>query len=181
MPLGDIFRALSFAAQAHRQQRRKGTGDPYVNHLIEVADLLVRLAEIEDVGILTAAILHDVVEDTSATAAEVELAFGARVRALVEALSDDKSLAKEERKRLVVEHMRHAEVDVRLIKLADLCSNVASLPDMWDFERKSQYLLWSEQVVAACAGTNSALEHEYRSRLDRARAKLADPGDHASA
>jgi hypothetical protein len=170
--LAHIFKALSFAAHAHREQRRKGTGEPYVNHLIEVAELLTRVAGVEDVDVLRAAVLHDVIEDTGASAEELELVFGQRVRALVEALTDDKSLATPERKRLQIEHMRSAEADARLIKLADHCSNIAVLPVGWSTQQRTEYLDWSERVANVCFGTCPALDSEYRERLGRARAKL---------
>jgi GTP diphosphokinase / guanosine-3',5'-bis(diphosphate) 3'-diphosphatase len=168
-PLADIFSALLFAAHAHRDQRRKGKGEPYINHLIEVAGLLAGIGGVEDVGVLTAAVLHDVIEDTPVTASEVEAAFGPRVRELVEAVTDDNRLPKAERKRLQVEHMRDAEPEVRWIKLADHCSNVASLPADWSRSRRREYLDWSAQVAGACAGAHPALEQEHAVRLERAR------------
>jgi guanosine-3',5'-bis(diphosphate) 3'-pyrophosphohydrolase len=172
MSYGEMLRALSLAAQAHREQRRKGSGEPYVNHLIDVAEILARVADVRDVEVLAAAVLHDVVEDTSVSAADLEREFGARVRVLVDALTDDKSLPKLERKRLQIEHMQHASDEVRRIKLADHCSNIATLPDEWPAERKREYLDWSERVAAACAGAHPALEREHRARLERARAEL---------
>jgi guanosine-3',5'-bis(diphosphate) 3'-pyrophosphohydrolase len=164
--------ALLFAARAHKDQRRKGNGEPYINHLIEVAALLARIAAVEDANVLSAAVLHDVIEDTAVTAAEVEQAFGARVRALVEAVTDDRRLPKAERKRLQIEHMRHAESDVRLIKLADHCSNVATLPADWSAARRHEYIDWSAEVVRACAGTHAGLEQEHAARLERARREI---------
>lgn len=164
--------ALLFAARAHKDQRRKGTGEPYVNHLIEVAALLAHIGGVEDACVLSAAVLHDVIEDTAVTADEVERAFGARVRELVEALTDDKRLPGTERKRLQIEHMRHAEAPVRLIKLADHCSNVATLPADWSVARKQAYLDWSAAVVQACSGTHAGLEQEHAARLERARREI---------
>ena len=171
--LADLFKALSFAAYAHRAQTRKGSGEPYVNHLIEVARLLAEVARVDDVDVLRAAVLHDVIEDTDVTSDEVERTFGARVRMLVEAVTDDNRLPQSERKRLQIEHMRHAPDEARLIKLADHCSNVASLPESWATARRTDYLDWSEQVVAACAGANAELEREHGERLKAARAALA--------
>ncbi len=171
--LADLFKALSFAAYAHRAQTRKGSGEPYVNHLIEVARLLAELGDVDDVDVLRAAVLHDVVEDTEVTADDVERTFGARVRVLVDAVTDDNRLPKAERKRLQIEHMRDAPDDVRLIKLADHCSNVATLPESWPTARQTEYLDWSERVVAACAGANAELEREHAERLKAARAALA--------
>jgi hypothetical protein len=66
--------------------------------------------------------------------------------------------------------------DIRLIKLADHCSNVASLPSSWSIERSSAYLDWSERVADACSGASRALDDEYRRRLARARAEVTRRG-----
>lgn len=173
MSLSVFLRALSFAAHAHREQVRKGNGEPYVNHLIEVAEILSRVAGVTDVEVLAAAVLHDVLEDTCVSAGELEKEFGVRVRELVEAVTDDKRLHRAERKRLQIEHMRNAGEDVRRIKLADHCSNIAAIPAAWPSDRQIAFLDWSERVAAACAGASAALEREYRSRLQRSRAKTA--------
>jgi guanosine-3',5'-bis(diphosphate) 3'-pyrophosphohydrolase len=167
-----LLDALSFAAKAHREQRRKGSGEPYLNHLVEVAELLARVGGVTDVEILSAAVLHDIVEDTSTSADDVERAFGARVRKLVDALTDDRTLPKAERKRLQVEHMSTAGPDVRLIKLADHCSNVANLPCDWSRDRQAEYLTWSERVAGACSGICPPLDLEYRARFERTRSRL---------
>jgi (p)ppGpp synthase/HD superfamily hydrolase len=180
MNFGEILRALSFAAHAHREQVRKGTGEPYVNHLIEVAEILARVAAVNDVEVLSAAILHDVLEDTSVSAAELEKEFGVRVRELVEAVTDDKRLEKADRKRLQIEHMRSANDDVRRIKLADHCSNIVAVPATWSADRQAEYLDWSERVADVCAGVHPALEREYRPRLQRARAKVAGDAQQAA-
>jgi guanosine-3',5'-bis(diphosphate) 3'-pyrophosphohydrolase len=171
--LGKLLEAISFAARAHRTQKRKGSGEPYVNHLIEVAELLARVGGVTDVDVLCAAVLHDVVEDTDVSPSEVESAFGARVRELVDAVTDDRRLPKDERKRLQVEHMQSAGADVRMIKLADHCSNVAVLPADWSRERQAEYLAWSERVARVCSGTSPALDREYKSRFERARSRLS--------
>jgi GTP diphosphokinase / guanosine-3',5'-bis(diphosphate) 3'-diphosphatase len=173
MSSSEILRALSFAAHAHREQVRKCSGEPYVNHLIEVAEILARVAEVTDVEVLSAAILHDVLEDTSVSEGELEKQFGVRVRELVQAVSDDKSLPQAERKRLQIEHMGGAGEDVRRIKLADHCSNIVAVPATWPATRQVEYLDWSERVAEACAGANPALEEEYRTRLRRSREMAA--------
>ncbi len=171
-PMQSVVRALWFAARAHREQKRKGSGEPYVNHLIEVVELLTRVAEVRDRELLSAAVLHDVLEDTEVTAEEIEAEFGPRVRQVVEALTDDKQLPKEVRKELQVEHMRDASACVRLVKLADHTSNVASLPASWPYERRVEFLDWSERVAALCADTSEPLDREYRARVALARAVL---------
>lgn len=145
-----------------------------MNHLIEVACLLVTHARCQDDDLLVAAVLHDVVEDTETTLEEVEEAFGAVVRELVDAVSDDKSLPKAERKRLQIEHVRSAPEPVRLLKLADHTSNVGGLPDAWSTKTQRSFLEWSEQVIASCRGLAPELEAEYGARRAAALAKLSE-------
>src|SRR5215216_1626051 len=88
-----LLKALHFAADKHRDQRRKGAeASPYVNHLIEVTELLAREGGVTDVLTLQAAILHDTLEDTKTTPEELEETFGAEVRRVVEEVTDDKTL-----------------------------------------------------------------------------------------
>jgi len=170
MQTADLLRALEFASERHSQQRRKGpSGVPYVNHLIEVASLLAGLAEVEDTDILIAAVLHDVLEDTTTTQEEVGARFGERVLRLVCQLSDDKSLPRSVRRQLVLEHLESAEVAVKLIKLADLCSNIQSLPMDWTSERRQEYVAWSARAAELCHGASSALDRLYEERASRVR------------
>ncbi|HUR97300.1 MAG TPA: HD domain-containing protein, partial [Pyrinomonadaceae bacterium] len=101
--LGKVTNAASFAAKKHKDQKRKGSdGEPYINHPIEVANLLVNVGGIEDADIITAALLHDTVEDCGVTFEEVGKNFGPTVAEYVREVTDDKSLPKAERKRLQV-------------------------------------------------------------------------------
>jgi guanosine-3',5'-bis(diphosphate) 3'-pyrophosphohydrolase len=161
-----LFAALHFAAEKHRDQRRKGEcASPYINHPIEVAELLARVGGITEVTLLQAAILHDTVEDTETTFEELEARFGSVVRNLVAEVSDDKSLPREERKRLQVEHAPTLSAGARQIKLADTICNVRDLMDKpplgWSMERRAAYLQWSESVVAGCRGANARLERQF--------------------
>ena len=161
-----IFRALQFAADKHRDQRRKeAEGSPYINHLIEVAEILARVGGVTDVVTLQAAILHDTLEDTQTTPEELAAAFGPEVRNVVEEVTDDKRLLKTERKRLQIAHAPHLSTRAKLVKLADKISNVRSIiqmpPAEWPLERRREYLDWSTRVVAGCRGCNLALEQAY--------------------
>ncbi len=94
-----------FAADKHSAQRRKGAAaEPYINHLIEVAHLVSTTLSEPDINLVVAALLHDVIEDAGVTSAELTERFGQDVAALVLEVTDDKSLPKEERKRLQIEH-----------------------------------------------------------------------------
>jgi guanosine-3',5'-bis(diphosphate) 3'-pyrophosphohydrolase len=161
--LAPLLAALRLAAEKHRDHRRKGANkSPYINHPIEVAELLARVGGVRDVEILAAAILHDTVEDTETTPDELEQAFGARVRGLVAEVTDDKSLPKDVRKRLQSEHAPQLSREAKQIKLADKISNVreigASPPDGWALERRREYIAWARSVVAGCRGANAELE-----------------------
>src|SRR3982074_2455712 len=93
--LAAILKALHFAADKHRDQRRKDIeASPYINHPIEVAELVARVGGINDPVTLQGAILHDTIEDTKTTPEELEAAFGPEVRRLVEEVTDDTSLPK---------------------------------------------------------------------------------------
>ena len=119
-PVQRIFAAAMFAAQKHAAQRRKGAAaEPYVNHLIEVAQLIAGSSEQLDTNLVMAGLLHDTIEDTGTSAAELDKAFGSDVAALVVELTDNKSLPKDVRKTLQVENAPHKSVRAQVIKLAD--------------------------------------------------------------
>ena len=126
---------------------------------------------------LLAAVLHDTVEDTETTPAELEARFGAEVRAVVEEVTDDKRLPSEERKRRQVEHAPHLSNRAKLVKLADKTCNALDVthhpPAKWTLERRRQYLDWSADVVAGCRGTNAAMERYFDEVLAQGRALLA--------
>src|SRR5262249_4728035 len=107
-----LTKALFFAAEAHRNQRRKGAAqEPYLNHLIEVVDLVVQATDSADMDLVIAALLHDVVEDTPTTYVDVTTSFGE----IVLENSDDMSLPKGERRR------------ARIVKMADIISNLRAI------------------------------------------------------
>jgi guanosine-3',5'-bis(diphosphate) 3'-pyrophosphohydrolase len=161
-----LLRALEFAAAKHRDQRRKGRGaSPYINHPIEVARALADVGGVTDPEILSAAILHDTVEDTQTTPAELEERFGARVRSLVEEVTDDKKLTKAEQRRLQIVHAPTLSPGARLIKLGDKLCNVRDVihdpPPSWDPVRRREYLAWAAEVVSQIRGANEPLERAF--------------------
>jgi guanosine-3',5'-bis(diphosphate) 3'-pyrophosphohydrolase len=163
--------ALDFAAQRHSAQRRKGPdAAPYVNHLIEVAMLVASVGRIDDDDVLIAAVLHDVLEDTPTQADEVSARFGARVCSYVEALSDDKSLPRKRRREITLEELPEMEALVKVIKLADLASNIKLLPPNWSDERKLEYLEWSERAATICSVECQPLADLYWQRASATRA-----------
>src|SRR3954463_3112424 len=96
-----ITRAMEFASHKHTDQKRKGArAEPYVNHLVEVARLLADARAGEDPALVAAGLLHDTIEDQGVTFEELEREFGTDVAGLVQEVTDNKKLKKEERKRL---------------------------------------------------------------------------------
>jgi guanosine-3',5'-bis(diphosphate) 3'-pyrophosphohydrolase len=167
---GILLSALHFAAIKHRDQRRKDSAQsPYINHPIQVVNLLWEVGGVRDESTLVAAILHDTIEDTVTSPEEIHALFGEEALALVLEVTDDKSLPKAERKRLQIEHAPHISPGARLIKLADKISNLTDIlyspPTDWSLQRKQEYLLWTEQVVAGLRGVNPALEARYDETL----------------
>lgn len=172
-----ILTALHFAADKHRDQRRKGAeASPYVNHLIEVAELLAREGKVTDVITLQAAILHDTLEDTETTPAELDARFGGEVRRIVEEVTDDKQLSNAERKRLQIAHARHLSERAKLVKLADKIANLGSLmhapPVEWSLKQKREYVAWSDRVGEGLRGCNERLEQSFDAAVAKGRRSL---------
>jgi (p)ppGpp synthase/HD superfamily hydrolase len=161
-----LTRAFGFAARRHAGQRRKGSGaEPYVNHLAEVALLVAEATGGDDAALVTAALLHDTVEDTGTSSEELEREFGRDVASLVLEVTDDKSLAQERRKRLQIEQAASRSPRARLLKIADKTSNlrsVAATPPLgWSLERRRAYVQWARDVVDRCRGVSAALEASF--------------------
>ena len=159
-----LIAALAFAADKHKNQRRKDAdASPYINHPIALANLLLNEAGVEDQRVLIAAILHDTIEDTDTTEQELVKHFGKDVADIVLEVTDDKSLAKAERKRLQIEHAAHISRRAKLVKLADKICNLrditASPPADWSVDRKREYFDWAKEVVDRLRGVHPGLEH----------------------
>lgn len=158
-----LTRAADYAARQHIGQRRKGErAEPYINHLTEVAALLAEATDGSDPVLVMGGLLHDTLEDTDSTYEDLVQRFGPEVAALVAEVTDDKSLRKEERKRLQVEKAAGKSPRARMLKIADKTSNLRSLiespPKGWTEERLRDYVVWAGQVVRSCRGLNARLE-----------------------
>jgi len=176
--INKLMEAASFAARRHTGHYRKGdTKEPYINHPLEVANLLANVGGVDDVDILIAGILHDTVEDVGVTKEEIVDRFGARVAGFVMEVTDDKTLTKQERKRLQVQHAPHLSDEAKQIKLADKISNVADVtecpPADWSLDRRREYVEWGEAVVAGLRGANPPLERYFDEIASRAKVSLA--------
>ncbi|MBI5615775.1 MAG: bifunctional (p)ppGpp synthetase/guanosine-3',5'-bis(diphosphate) 3'-pyrophosphohydrolase [Gammaproteobacteria bacterium] len=173
-PASLILHAAAFAAEKHRHQRRKDVqASPYINHPIALAHLLANDGGIDDPVVICAALLHDTIEDTATTEAELRATFGDAITDVVLEVTDDKSLPKAERKERQVEHAPHATHAARLVKLADKICNLrdiaSSPPADWPASRKDEYYDWAKRVVDGLRGTNAALERLFDAAYARRR------------
>ena len=117
--LAALIQAVAFAADKHRNQRRKDAEvSPYINHPIALANVLANEGGVQDVTVLCAAVLHDTIEDTETTADELRAVFGDQVASVVLEVTDDKLLGKAVRKQLQIEHAPHCSPQAKLVKLA---------------------------------------------------------------
>lgn len=162
-PIGLILKAAEFAADKHRNQRRKDVDEsPYINHPLSLANVLANEGAVTDPVVLCAALLHDTIEDTNTTAEELTAAFGQSITDVVLEVTDDKNLDKAVRKQLQVEHARHASKQAKLVKLADKICNLrdiaATPPADWSPERKAEYFDWARSVVEGVRGVHPKLE-----------------------
>jgi guanosine-3',5'-bis(diphosphate) 3'-pyrophosphohydrolase len=176
-----LIEAANFAAKSHTGQVRKGSDkQPYINHPLEVANVLANVGGVDDIDVLIAGLLHDTVEDVGVKKEEIEERFGDRVASVVMEVTDDKSLPKAERKRLQVAHAPHLSPEAKQVKLADKISNVTDVtehpPADWTLERRREYIDWGEKVVAGLRGANENLERHFDELASRAKRVLASSG-----
>ena len=161
-----LLAAATFAAATHATHRRKGAAaEPYINHPLEVAQLLAEHGAPE--AAIIAGLLHDTVEDSEPDPEPVTLEvlagqFGAEVAAIVAEVSDDKSLPSEVRKALQVSQAPKKSEAAKMVKLADKISNLRAIvsapPARWSLGRRIEYVSWAGSVAAGLRGVNPSLE-----------------------
>ncbi len=168
-----MLKAAERAAHWHTAQRRKGAAqEPYVNHLLEVARLVAEATGGQDPNLVVAALLHDAIEDQPVSRAAIAQEFGEDVAGLVMEATDDKSLPKEQRKRLQVEHAAEKSPRAAILKLADKTSNLAAMvvspPASWGTSRRLEYVHWAREVVAGLRVENAWLQERFADAADAA-------------
>jgi len=171
-----VLRTTLFAARAHAGQVRKGAAaEPYVNHVIEVAAILAEHGAPEEA--ILAGLLHDTVEDTETTDADLVAVFGPVIAGLVAEATDDKEKPKEIRKALQISQApKHSEA-AKQLKLADKIANLRSIADSppanWNHARRIEYVGWAGRVAAGLKGVNPGLDALYDATYRAALARLA--------
>ena len=172
-----ILKAAHYAAQKHRDQRRRDKDtSPYINHPISVAKIISEIGNVEAPEVLAAALLHDTIEDTKTTPEELIDNFGERVCSLVQEVTDDKNLPKLERKQRQIDHAKEISEGAVLIKLGDKISNVTDItntpPTDWDSNRRLEYFDCAEKVINNCPKVNTSLEKYFKDSIQKGREKL---------
>lgn len=143
-----ILDAIAFAARKHQGQLRKDRQTPYASHVFRVCLIVRDVFGITDTSILTAAVLHDTIEDTTTDYDDLEKQFGREVAGWVSLLSKDKRLPEKRREKAYCEGLKAAAWQVKVCKLADVLDNMmdtAHLPP----ERRARALRNSRRYLEA--------------------------------
>jgi guanosine-3',5'-bis(diphosphate) 3'-pyrophosphohydrolase len=119
-----LLEAISFSARAHKNQLRKDGVTPYASHPFRVCLVVRQLFGIDEPEILTAAVLHDTIEDTTTDFDDVEKHFGHRVARWVALLSKDKREPEEDREEIYKARLAIADWQVKVCKLGDILDNL---------------------------------------------------------
>jgi len=151
--------AVRFAAKHHRSQDRDGSAAlPYITHPIDVMNRLRYVAGVEDLEILAAAALHDVIEECGVAPEEIEDRFGARVAGLVSELTRSEPTVEETsgldpeaivelRSRMLLEDIARMSPDAQIVKLADRGSNLYASLRTRSGEKRTRYIRQSYLIL----------------------------------
>jgi (p)ppGpp synthase/HD superfamily hydrolase len=123
-PFARLLDAVAFAARAHRGQVRKDNQTPYHSHVFRVCLIARHVFGIDDPAVLTAAVLHDTIEDTTTDYDDLEERFGPEISGWVAALSKDTRLPEEPRETAYKAVLAAAPWQVQVCKLADMYDNL---------------------------------------------------------
>jgi guanosine-3',5'-bis(diphosphate) 3'-pyrophosphohydrolase len=135
----NLLESVSFATRAHQHQVRKDQRTPYVSHPFRVCLILRLIFGIEDPRILTAAILHDTLEDTQTDFDDLEEQFGREVAFWAAALSKDKRRPEKEREEAYVAQLAAAPWQVKVCKIADLFDNMLDARQLSSSQTKKAF------------------------------------------
>jgi (p)ppGpp synthase/HD superfamily hydrolase len=169
-----VERALAFATEAHGEigQVRKYSGEPYINHPIEVMSIVKTASHYTDV-MLAAALLHDTIEDTAVTRYAVEREFGSEVADMVTELTDQCIEGnRATRKAAEATRLGTISADAQTVKLADLISNSASIVEH-DPGFAKVYLREKMQILEMMTAGDPVLHARAVAQVEAAR-KLVD-------
>lgn len=172
----DFELAWTFATLAHRDQTYGGASPdekiPYINHVASVAAELISLFRVDE-GYderlaISCALLHDVLEDTATTYAEIERLFGVEIAQGVLALTKDSAIVdKTEKMRDSLARIKKMPKEVWLGKLADRICNLFSAPFYWDEQKKKSYQEEARYILSELGEANPMLAQRLNMKIDR--------------
>lgn len=164
-----LVRALDFATRAHGDQRVPGSGFPYVVHLTKVTTEAMRACaedpSLDATTTLTAALLHDCVEDAGISVERVASEFGEVVAQCVSALTKDASLPKSHQMGDSLARLVQAPREARVVKLADRVSNLEPPPPHWSIDKRRAYREEAIVIRDALRGSSAWLEARIEARI----------------
>jgi (p)ppGpp synthase/HD superfamily hydrolase len=134
-----LLDAVAFAARAHQGQLRKDRITPYHSHVFRVCLIVRHVFGVDDAAILTAAVLHDTIEDTTTDFDDIEERYGPEIAAWVALLSKDKRQRDEQREGDYCAHLRSAPWQVKICKLADIYDNLTDSAHLHADKRPRTY------------------------------------------
>ncbi len=162
---------IKFAAEKHSEENQTipGTNLPYVVHISNVAmEILIAYQHAADFKLdfaIRLALLHDTLEDTSASFDEIEKEFGTAVAQGVSALTKNNNLPKSERMLDSLNRIKALSKEVWAVKLADRITNLQSPPSHWSSSKKESYRQEAIQIMEHLKGANSFLEQRLLKKI----------------
>lgn len=169
-------KALDFAAHAHGEQRMKGSGLPYVVHVVKVATEVMAVADgTFDVDFaLQCALLHDCMEDCGVTVDHLAAHFGPRVAEGVAALTKDPAVRREARMADALQRIAQQPREVQMVKLGDRITNLEPPPPEWTVEKRREYLAEAQTIYDALHGAHAGLARRLRHKMEAYRGYTAE-------
>lgn len=164
--------ALAFAAKAHQGQTIPGSDLPYVIHVVQVC-MEVMAVSVEmahpDLAI-QCALLHDTLEDTPTTFAQLEEVFGSNVAGGVQALTKNANLTKDQAMLDSLQRIQTQPKEIWVVKLADRITNLQAPPDYWTKEKISAYRTEAEIILRELSPASPYLAQRLAKKIEAYRA-----------
>ena len=159
----DLYlKALRFAGTAHRDQKVPGTAIPYLAHLSSVCmEVMAAVSngECSDPDLaVQCALLHDVLEDTPVTSAELEKEFGRDVAEGVNALTKNSALSRELKMSDSIDRIKLQPREIWMVKLADRITNLQPPPPHWTEDKIRSYKLEAEYILKQLGSASEVLK-----------------------
>lgn len=166
-PTDRLFAAASFAARAHRHGLRKDKETPYVAHVFRVCLVVRQVFGIDDPAVLTTALLHDTIEDTTTDFDDLEERFGPQIAGWVAALSKDMRLADAQKEAVYLQVIAAAPWQVQVCKLADMFDNLTDAVNLPAEKRAKTLARTGEYLTALRANLKPEAERAFALTSER--------------